>query len=180
MGTLELRHRIKLASVGWYHNVVIARKKWTTSRPPVWDSEDVQAGRVSNLEIATALAEWASPDFRRKIRSDVDELPDDAEELVDNYRRKELLSMYHSMIQSRGYTTNGVSVARNQKLVLILSTHLEFRICQTTPISANFYLLSSPFAAHHRAMNHPAQSRKRLRCSLLAATTISFSWMMVV
>ena len=103
MGTWELRHRIKLASVGWYHNVIIARKKWTTSRPPVWDNEDVQAGRIPNLEIATALAEWATPDFRRKIRSDVDELPDDAEELVDNYRRKELLSMYHSMIQSRGY-----------------------------------------------------------------------------
>jgi alpha-tubulin suppressor-like RCC1 family protein len=103
MAAWELKGRIQQVACGWYHTFVVTKKKWTVSKPILFNTEEAHDDSViSTLEIATILAEWATPAFCRTARKDT-ELPDDAGELMELFNRKELVGMYFRMVESGMY-----------------------------------------------------------------------------
>jgi hypothetical protein len=83
----ELKGRIHQVACGWYHTVVVAKQKWQTTPPAAYKKEDLKdPDFLSTEEIATALAHWATPKFRKTARMDI-ELPDEAAELMELFDR---------------------------------------------------------------------------------------------
>lgn len=87
MAKWELKGRIQQVACGWYHTVVVGKQKWYTAPPAEYNKDDLKDPEfLSTEEIAAALAQWATPKFRKTARRDI-ELPDDAGELMELFDR---------------------------------------------------------------------------------------------
>eukprot|EP00960_Hanusia_phi_P038601 753509-Hanusia_phi.AAC.1 len=99
----ELSDRTCQISSGWYHGILVAKRKWNVGLPPVISDEMYRNEKeFPTKRIAEYLVDWASAEYRKTARRKMI-LPDDAEQITKSFGRNEILGMYVRMVETRSY-----------------------------------------------------------------------------